>query len=132
MKKLAEEIRGILKASIDGDDGHLQEEEPEPEEGSLCEDTGTPCWQLQEAAQFIAEDMSEVMGVDPEVLSVALTEAMKCDSKCGEKYRTKDGGFKGGRGEAFKTCEEYAKACCSGVKDAGAFCAYLGRRAGKI
>jgi len=133
MKKLAEELLGILAESRgENKDGSLREDEPDFEEGPLCEDTKTPCWHLQEAAQFVAEDMAEVTGLDAEKLSVALTEAMKCDHGCGEKYRTSKGDFKGGKGEAFKTCEQYAKDCCTGVRDPAAFCAYLGRRAGKV
>ena len=131
MSMLTEELRGILKAAESGDES-LREDEPSSEDELLCEDTGTPCHHLQEAAQFIAEDIAEITGLDTEVLSVALTEAMKCDSECGGKYRTPKGNFKGGKGEAFKTCEKYAKECCSGVSDPAAFCAYLGRRAGKI
>jgi hypothetical protein len=128
--RLAEELRSILRRAAD-----LEEEAGGQEEDSSegdCGGDGVPCWHLQEAAQFVAEDIAESMGLDAEVLSVALTEAMKCDSACGEKYRTPKGDFKGGKGEAFKTCEKYALDCCSGVKDASAFCAYLGRRAGKI
>jgi hypothetical protein len=132
MKGLTEELREILQAAESGADAPLCEDESDSENEPLCEDTGTPCLHLQEAAQFIAEDMAEVTGLDVEVLSVALTEAMKCDSECGGKYRTPKGGFKGGKGESFKTCEKYAAACCSGVSDSAAFCAYLGRRAGKI
>ena len=120
MSKLTEELKGILGKKDD-----VKNE-------SICEDTQTPCWQLQEAAQFVAEDVGQVTGLDIEALSSALTEAMKCDYECGKKYRTQKGDFKGGEGEAFKTCEKYANECCSGIKDAAAFCAYLGRRAGKI
>jgi hypothetical protein len=135
---LAAELRDILKRAAEleeeaGGEEALRElgrERVYPE--GDCGESGVPCWHLQEAAQFVAEDIAESMGLDSEVLSVALTEAMKCDSACGEKYRTPKGDFKGGKGEAFKTCEEYARQCCSGVKDPTAFCAYLGRRAGKI
>ena len=98
----------------------------------LSEDAGTDCWKLQEAVQFVAEDMSEATGLDPEVLSAVLVEAMSCESECRKKYVTEKGDFKGGKGEAFKTCEKYAEACCTGVKDPAAFCAYIGRKAGKI
>jgi len=133
MKSQTEELRGILReASNSTQESPLREEEPPSEDEPICEDTKTPCWHLQEAAQFVAEDISELTGLGVEVLSAALTEAMKCDSECGKKYRTAKGDFKGGKGEAFKTCEKYAKECCSGVADPGAFCAYIGRRAGKI
>lgn len=130
---LTEELRGILREAESGKkDEPLREDEPDSEDEPICEDTKTPCWHLQEASQFIAEDMAEKTGLDAEVLATALTEAMKCDSECGSKYRTAKGDFKGGKGTAFKTCEKYAQECCSGVSDPGAFCAYLGRRAGKI
>jgi len=133
MKSLAEELRNIIQ----GDDSHEQihEEDDEnlfTEDDEGCDGPEAPCWHLQEASQFVAEDMAGVMGLDPEILSMALTEAMKCDSECGKKYRTAKGDFKGGKGDAFDTCEKYVEACCSGVKDPAAFCAYLGRRAGKI
>lgn len=133
MKVLTEELRGILREAIGSTREPLfQDDEPSFDDESICEDTKTPCWHLQEAAQFVADDISEAMGLDVEVLSAALTEALKCDSECGKQYRTAKGDFKGGRGEAFKTCEKYAQECCSGVTDPAAFCAYLGRRAGKI
>ena len=131
MKGLAEELRGILEASKDGDLS-LSEGELQPEKGTPCEEPGAPCLHLQEAAQFVADDLAEATGLDAEMLSAALTEAMKCDGECGAKFRTDGGDFKGGKGEAFKTCEQYAQKCCSGIKDPAAFCAYLGRRAGKI
>jgi hypothetical protein len=133
MKVLTDELKGILsEAAGEAEEPQLREDEPASDDEPICEDTQTPCWHLQEAAQFVAEDISEVTGLGVEVLSAALTEAMKCDSKCGEKYLTAKGDFKGGRGDAFKTCEQYANNCCSGVSDPAAFCAYLGRRAGKI
>jgi hypothetical protein len=132
MKRLAEELRSILESASGEPSPSYDEGEGDGGEQAPCEEAGVPCWQLQEAAQFVAEDVAEMTGIDLEVLSVALTEAMKCDSACGEKYRTPKGDFKGGKGEAFATCQKYAESCCSGVKDSAAFCAYLGRRAGKI
>jgi hypothetical protein len=126
-----EEILGILEEARGVGNRVINEDDPKNNE-PLCEDTGTPCWHLQEASQFIAEDMAELIGVDSSVLAKALTEAMSCDKECGDKYRTAEGSFKGGKGEAFKNCEKYARECCSGVTDPAAFCAYLGRRAGRI
>jgi len=133
-KGLTEELRGILSEAQGGkaEKPPLREDDPESDDEPICEDTKTPCWHLQEASQFIAEDLAEVAGLDAEVLAKALAEAMECDKECGAKYRTAKGDFKGGKGEAFKKCEEYAKKCCTGVTDPAAFCAYLGRRAGKI
>jgi len=139
MGRLSEEIQDILRAARDEPldeefvpvEDFFEDEEPEGEAPCLGESTDeAPCWHIQEAAQFVAEDVAEVTGLDPEVLSVALFEAMSCDSDCRRKYVTEKGDFKGGKGKAFKTCVEYAKACCSGVKDPDAFCAYIGRRAG--
>lgn len=83
-----------------------------------------PCWKLQEAIQFLSEETG--------IAYETLCESMKCDSDCMEKYRTEKGDFKGGEGTAFKNCVKATEACCKGVKDPEAFCAYLGRRAGKI
>jgi len=125
-------LRNILEEAEQGSNFEPSSRESLFEDEPICEDTGTPCWHLQEASQFIAEDFAEVTGIDAEILSIALTEAMKCDSGCGAKYKTEKGDFKGGKGVAFQNCEKYAQECCSGVKDPSAFCAYLGRRAGKI
>ena len=84
----------------------------------------SPCWHQQEALQFLSEDTG--IGYD------TLCEAMKCDHDCMSQYRTKKGDFKGGKGTAFDNCVKATTACCSGVDDPEAFCAYLGRRAGKI
>lgn len=147
MRRLSAEIQGILQEARDG-----HSEEPQEDDGvdwdafdwdnlgsspCLGEDSGPDCWKLQEAAQFVAEDVAEVTGLDSEVLSMALVEAMSCKKECvnpdtDKPFRTKKGDFVGGKGEAFKTCEKYAETCCTGVKDPAAFCAYLGRRAGKI
>ena len=126
--KLSEEIRGILGEAK----GEIQEgDDDSSEDGEhICED-GTPCWQLQEAAQFVADDISETTGLDPEVLATVLIEAIKCDSACREKFTTPKGDFKGSKGVAFANCEEYAKKCCTGVKDPAAFCAYIGKKARK-
>jgi hypothetical protein len=141
MGRLSEEIQGILREAREGHaepplppDDDLDEwgDEVEAEAPCLGDSTDAPCWHLQEAAQFLAEDVAEVTGVDPEVLSAALVEAMSCDTGCREKYVTAKGDFKGGKGEAFKSCVDYAKQCCTGIKDPKAFCAYIGRRAGKI
>lgn len=139
MGRLSAEIQGILREAtervvVEGYvpvEDYFEEEEPEVEAPCLGESTEAPCWHIQEAAQFVAEDVAEVTGLDPEVLSVVLFEAMSCDSDCRKKYVTEKGDFKGGKGRAFKTCVEYAKTCCSGVKDPDAFCAYIGRRAGR-
>jgi len=125
MKRLSAEIQSILHEAREGNG--RGDDAP-----CLDEETGAECWQLQEAVQFVADDLAEATGLDPEVLSVALVEAMSCDSGCREKYVTPKGDFKGGKGEAFKTCEKYAESCCTGIKDPSAFCAYIGRRAGKI
>jgi len=135
MGVLAEELMLILKEAESGEvdePSHEEESDSDSEEEPLCEGTDIPCWHLQEAVQFLAEDMAGDTGVSVGLLSVALTEAMRCDSECGAKYRTEQGSFKGGKGDAFKSCEKYAEDCCSGVTDPSAFCAYLGRRAGKI
>jgi len=82
------------------------------------------CWKLQEAIQFLSEETG--------IAYETLCESMKCDSDCMAKYRTKKGDFKGGSGLAFDNCVKATEACCKGVTDPKAFCAYLGRRAGKI
>lgn len=134
MRRLSLEIQNILHEAREGEVEHLEEgeEDFDGEVPCLGEDVGTDCWKLQEAIQFVAEDMSEATGLDPEVLSAALVEALSCESECRKKYVTEKGDFKGGKGDAFKSCVKYAEECCTGVKDPGAFCAYIGRRAGKI
>lgn len=63
---------------------------------------------------------------------ITITEKVSCDSACMNKYKTEDGDFKGGKGEAFDNCVEAFKECCTGVTDADALCASIGRKAGKI
>lgn len=63
---------------------------------------------------------------------VTITEKVSCDSKCTAKYKDKDGTFKGGKGEAFKSCTEMFSKCCKGTSDPEALCASLGRKTGKI
>ena len=129
MKDLASEIESILRRSYASDENVSEDVDPEDflEEGD-CDS----CWHLQEAAQFLAEEMAERTGLSEEFLSKVLLEAMSCDSDCKKQYVTSKGDFKGGKGQAFDSCVEYAKDCCSGVKDPAAFCAYIGRKANKI
>jgi len=149
MGRLSEEIQSILREAREGPPENASDANQEKathrsldwddidwsklgDLPCLGEDAGPDCWKLQEAAQFVAEDIAEATGLDPEVLSAALVEAMSCDSDCRKKYITGKGDFKGGKGKAFDSCVEYAKECCTGVKDPSAFCGYIGRRAGKI
>ena len=74
----------------------------------------------------ILEDMSAEVGVD----SRRLYEAMKCDEDCKSRYM-EDGKFKGGKGQAFKSCVSMFSNCCKGVTDPERLCAYIGRRSGK-
>jgi hypothetical protein len=102
------------------------------EKEEIVDENCDSCWHLQEAMQFVAEDMAELTGLSAEVLSAVLLEAMSCDSDCKKRYVTQKGDFKGGKGVAFDTCIDYAKNCCTGVNDPSAFCAFIGRKAGKI
>jgi len=63
---------------------------------------------------------------------VVIVEKISCDTECSKKYMDKDGTFKGGKGKAFDNCVKRAEECCTGVTDASALCASIGRKAGKI
>lgn len=117
MAYLSQEIQSILQEAREGHLGEAESSEP-------CLDvSGQPCWYLQEAVQFVAEDIAEATGLDPEVLSAVLVEVIACNEECRQKYTEQDDG----------SCVKYAEDCCTGVKDPEAFCAYIGRRlAGKV
>lgn len=63
---------------------------------------------------------------------VPRTAKVKTEHQCMIKYQTEAGDFKGGKGEAFDNCVKAFNECATGVKDAEALCASIGRSTGKI
>lgn len=107
LRSLSEELDGILREA----------------RGSA---TGTGCrgcgGSLREAISLLAEES----GMDPN----ALMEAMKCDEACQDKYKDKDGTFKGAKDKASESCIEMFQKCCTGVKDPEALCAFIAKKSG--
>ena len=64
---------------------------------------------------------------------IIIPEAKKSSTAaCMSKHKDPNGTFKGGKGEAFKSCVAAFTECRKDVTDPEGMCASIGREAGKI
>jgi hypothetical protein len=75
----------------------------------------------------VVDEFYRLAGVQAPVV-----EKVSCDRDCMKKYQDEKGKFKDKKGEKFSNCEKAFGDCCTGVRDTGALCAAIGRKAGKI